>query len=152
MFEFDFFKLIIIAMIALLVLGPEKLPGLAAKLGQWAGRARAVARQLRTQLEQEVMIEEDRQRREKETAKAAKTPPPPPSPEPETPHSPEPEAHVAQSTAEPAHSPEQAPHPTEPVLDLDVYARDDAPTPVSEPVAAAPAAPSASPIPARTHE
>jgi sec-independent protein translocase protein TatB len=61
MFEIDFFKLIIVAMIGLLVLGPEKLPSLAAKLGRWMGRARSMARQFRMQLEQEVLLEEARQ-------------------------------------------------------------------------------------------
>ena len=75
MFEIDFFKLIIVAMIGLLVLGPEKLPGLAAKLGRWMGRARSMARQFRTQLEQEVLLEEARQQN-KQTIHS----PPPPTP------------------------------------------------------------------------
>jgi sec-independent protein translocase protein TatB len=49
---------VLIMGLALLVLGPEKLPGLAEKVGRWTGRARAMARQLRTQLEQEVNLEE----------------------------------------------------------------------------------------------
>lgn len=47
-----------IALLALIVLGPEKLPKLAAKLGHWTGRARVMARNLRSQLEQEVSYEE----------------------------------------------------------------------------------------------
>ena len=54
MFEVGFTEILLIFGIALLVLGPERLPKLAADLGRWAGRARAMARQLRTQLEQEV--------------------------------------------------------------------------------------------------
>jgi Tat protein translocase TatB subunit len=54
MFEVGFSEILLIFAIALLVLGPERLPKLAADLGRWAGRARAMARQLRTQLEQEV--------------------------------------------------------------------------------------------------
>jgi sec-independent protein translocase protein TatB len=54
MFEVGFTEIILIFGIALLVLGPARLPKLAADLGRWAGRARAMARQLRTQLEQEV--------------------------------------------------------------------------------------------------
>ncbi|RPI13720.1 MAG: twin-arginine translocase subunit TatB [Lysobacterales bacterium] len=53
MFEVGFTEIILILGIALLVLGPERLPKLAADLGRWAGRARSMARQLRTQLEQE---------------------------------------------------------------------------------------------------
>jgi sec-independent protein translocase protein TatB len=54
MFEVGFSEILLIFAIALLVLGPERLPKLATDLGRWAGRARAMARQLRTQLEQEV--------------------------------------------------------------------------------------------------
>jgi sec-independent protein translocase protein TatB len=53
MFEVGFTEIILIFGIALLVLGPTRLPKLAADLGRWAGRARSMARQLRTQLEQE---------------------------------------------------------------------------------------------------
>jgi sec-independent protein translocase protein TatB len=54
MFEVGFTEIVLIFAIALLVLGPARLPKLAADVGRWAGRARAMARQLRHQLEQEV--------------------------------------------------------------------------------------------------
>ena len=54
MFEVGFTEILLICAIALLVLGPARLPKLAADVGRWAGRARSMARQLRTQLEQEV--------------------------------------------------------------------------------------------------
>jgi Tat protein translocase TatB subunit len=53
MFEVGFTEIVLILGIALLVLGPQRLPKLAADLGRWAGKARAMARQLRSQLEQE---------------------------------------------------------------------------------------------------
>jgi Tat protein translocase TatB subunit len=56
MFEVGFTEIILILGIALLVLGPEKLPKLANQVGRWAGRARAMARQLRQQLDDEVTI------------------------------------------------------------------------------------------------
>jgi Tat protein translocase TatB subunit len=56
MFEVGFTEIILILGIALLVLGPEKLPKLANQVGRWAGRARSMARQLRQQLDEEVEI------------------------------------------------------------------------------------------------
>ncbi|MBM4218070.1 MAG: twin-arginine translocase subunit TatB [Gammaproteobacteria bacterium] len=56
MFEVGFTEIILILGIALLVLGPEKLSKLANQVGRWAGRARAMARQLRQQLDEEVEI------------------------------------------------------------------------------------------------
>lgn len=77
MFEVGFTEIVLILGLALLVLGPEKLPGLAEKVGRWTGRARAMARQLRTQLEQEVTLEE--------MAKSRPMQPPPPAAAPEPP-------------------------------------------------------------------
>jgi sec-independent protein translocase protein TatB len=54
MFGIDFPEVAIIFGLALVVLGPKKLPGAAAQVGRWLGRARAMARQFREQLEQEV--------------------------------------------------------------------------------------------------
>jgi sec-independent protein translocase protein TatB len=59
------------------VLGPEKLPRVVAEFGRWVGRARAMARQFREQLEEEVQLEEAR--------RAQRTPPPPPPAEAPTP-------------------------------------------------------------------
>jgi len=53
MFGIDFSEVLVIFGIALVVLGPEKLPKLAATIGRWIGRARAMARQFKEQLEQE---------------------------------------------------------------------------------------------------
>ncbi len=54
MFEVGFTEIVLILGIALLVLGPEKLPRLANQFGRWLGRARAMARQLKSQLDEEV--------------------------------------------------------------------------------------------------
>ena len=56
MFEVGFTELLVIFVLALVVLGPEKLPRLAAQVGRWIGRARAMARQFREQLEEEVNV------------------------------------------------------------------------------------------------
>jgi sec-independent protein translocase protein TatB len=55
MFEVGFTEIILILGIALVVLGPEKLPGLASRIGRWLGRARAMTRQLKMQLDDEVL-------------------------------------------------------------------------------------------------
>lgn len=58
MFEVGFSEILIIAILALVVLGPEKLPRLAAQIGRITGRARAMARQFREQLDREVNVED----------------------------------------------------------------------------------------------
>jgi sec-independent protein translocase protein TatB len=51
-------KILLLMVLALVVLGPEKLPKLAADIGRWVGRARGMARQLTQQLEQEVRVDQ----------------------------------------------------------------------------------------------
>jgi sec-independent protein translocase protein TatB len=53
-FDFSMTELAIIFGLALVVLGPKKLPGLVQQIGRWVGRARHMARQFREQLESEV--------------------------------------------------------------------------------------------------
>ncbi|TLZ12488.1 MAG: twin-arginine translocase subunit TatB, partial [Gammaproteobacteria bacterium] len=60
MFEGRFSELLIIFVLALIVLGPEKLPRVVTEIGRWMGRARAMARQFREQLEEEVQLEQAR--------------------------------------------------------------------------------------------
>lgn len=56
MFDVGFWELLFIMTLALLVLGPEKLPGLVSGLGRMMGRARAVARGLKLQIEREMAM------------------------------------------------------------------------------------------------
>ena len=77
MFEVGFQELVLIALLALIVLGPEKLPKLAAQLGRWTGRARSMARNLRQQLEQEVSYDDllkEKQAAEEALRKATSAP------------------------------------------------------------------------------
>src|SRR5271169_3014968 len=53
MFDIGFSKIVLIFGLALVVLGPERLPRVAATIGRWVGRARVMARQFRDQLELE---------------------------------------------------------------------------------------------------
>ena len=80
MFEVGFTEIILILGIALLVLGPEKLPKLANQVGRWAGRARAMARQLRQQLDEEVDDHRARTTSSLTHADALHAPPGPPAP------------------------------------------------------------------------
>jgi sec-independent protein translocase protein TatB len=57
MFDIGFSEVLLIFVIALIVLGPEKLPRAASQVGRWIGRARAMARQFKEQLEEEVNLE-----------------------------------------------------------------------------------------------
>ena len=58
MFEVGFSELLLISVIALIVLGPERLPKLVGQVGRWVGKARSMARQFREQLESEVNLDE----------------------------------------------------------------------------------------------
>lgn len=52
-----FSELIILALIGLIVLGPERLPRVANQLGGWLGQARRMTRVMKRQLEDELKIE-----------------------------------------------------------------------------------------------
>ena len=58
MLDVGFSEILLTSAIALIVLGPEKLPKVARQVGNWVGRARLMARQLTEQLEREVSAEE----------------------------------------------------------------------------------------------
>src|ERR1044072_2999212 len=100
MFEVGFTELLGIFVLALIVLGPEKLPRLASQVGRWIGRARAMAKQFRNQLEEEVNVAEANK------WKPSPQPEPEPTPAPEPPPAtsaesgaaaPQPDAHAAQT-------------------------------------------------------
>lgn len=52
-----FSELIILALIGLIVLGPERLPRVANQLGGWLGQARRMTRVMKRQLEDELNVE-----------------------------------------------------------------------------------------------
>lgn len=53
MFDVGFSELVLCFLVALVVLGPEKLPPLARNLGRWTGQARSYLRHLSNELERE---------------------------------------------------------------------------------------------------
>lgn len=63
MFDVGFWELFVIALIALVVLGPERLPELARTIGLWLGRARAALYSVRQEVEREINAEKLRETR-----------------------------------------------------------------------------------------
>lgn len=61
MFEFGFWELVLILVLVLVVAGPERMPAIVRTLGRWAGRAKALAGQLKDEFEREVHADELRQ-------------------------------------------------------------------------------------------
>src|ERR1700740_747882 len=76
MLDFGFSEVLLTSAIALVVLGPERLPKVARQVGNWMGRARLMARQLSEQLEREVNAEELLKQQTRSSI------PPPPAPVP----------------------------------------------------------------------
>jgi sec-independent protein translocase protein TatB len=57
-FEVGFSELLLCFIVALVVLGPERLPGVARALGRWTGQARSYLRNLSAELDRETQIAE----------------------------------------------------------------------------------------------
>lgn len=85
MFEIGFWELALLGALGLVVLGPEKLPKVAAQLGRYAGQARRMARTLTAQVREEIEAEE---RRIKATEVTGSTPAPASAPDAPTAASP----------------------------------------------------------------
>ena len=58
MFDFGFWELIIVGIVALLVVGPERLPGLARQIGRWVGKIRRFVTTVKSDIEQELRTDE----------------------------------------------------------------------------------------------
>lgn len=58
MFEVGFSELVLVAVVALIVVGPERLPGLARTTGAWLGRARAFVGSVKSDIDRELKAEE----------------------------------------------------------------------------------------------
>ena len=66
MFDIGFWELAIIGVVALLVIGPERLPGVARTAGKWIGRARSFISQVKGDVERELKQEELRKALERD--------------------------------------------------------------------------------------
>lgn len=60
MFDIGFWELALIFALGLVVLGPDKLPKVAAQVGRYVGQARRMARTLTAQIQEELEAEERR--------------------------------------------------------------------------------------------
>lgn len=58
MFDFGFWELILVMIIGLIVIGPKRLPRVAAQVGEWLGRMRHLMHQFRQSIQQELQAEE----------------------------------------------------------------------------------------------
>lgn len=62
MFDIGFWELCLIAVVALLILGPERLPVAARTAGLWISKARKMINNVKSEIERELQLDELRQR------------------------------------------------------------------------------------------
>jgi sec-independent protein translocase protein TatB len=70
MFDVGFWELTIIAVVALLVIGPERLPKVARTAGHWLGRGRRFVASVKADIDREIKAEELKQILEQQAQKA----------------------------------------------------------------------------------
>lgn len=58
MFDIGFWELILLSIVALLIVGPERLPRLVRTAGFWMGKARGIVADVREEVEREIRLEE----------------------------------------------------------------------------------------------
>ena len=61
MFDIGFFELCLIGVIALLVIGPEKLPRVARTVGLWVGKAQGLVKTVKYEIDEQLRTEELKQ-------------------------------------------------------------------------------------------
>jgi sec-independent protein translocase protein TatB len=157
MLDVGFSEILLTSAIALIVLGPERLPKVARQVGNWMGRARAMARQLSEQLEREVSAEEllKTQSKPSPSANLPSGGTASPSSGAASPSSgaASPGGGTSGAAFDPAYTPSIAPpaRAPEPVHGLDAASTTAAAMHANDPPVAAPVPPAADPTPAATH-
>jgi sec-independent protein translocase protein TatB len=162
MLDVGFSEILLTSAIALIVLGPERLPKVARQVGNWMGRARAMARQLSEQLEREVSAEEllKTQSKPSPSANLPSGGTDSPSGGTDSPSSgaASPGSGTSGAAFDPAYTPSIAPAPAppparapEPVYGLDAASTTAAAMHANDPPVAVPVPPAADPTPAATH-
>lgn len=61
MFEIGIWELVMVGVVALLVVGPERLPGLARTAGLWLGKARRMLAEVKAEVDKELQLDELKQ-------------------------------------------------------------------------------------------
>ncbi len=67
MFDIGFFEICLIGVIALLVIGPEKLPKVARATGLWIGKIQGLVKTVKHQVDEQIRMEELRQSIQQQT-------------------------------------------------------------------------------------
>ncbi len=68
MFDFGFSEMIMILVVALLVVGPERLPGLARTAGFWVGKAKRFVADVKSEIDLELAAEQLKKTLDKQNA------------------------------------------------------------------------------------
>lgn len=71
MFDFSFSELMVVMVVALIVIGPERLPKVARTLGHLWGRAQRYVNGVKSDIERDMAVEEFRQLQQKVQAEAS---------------------------------------------------------------------------------
>ena len=58
MFDFGFWELILVMIVGLIVIGPKRLPKVAAQVGAWVGKMKRLVRQFHRTIDQELQAEQ----------------------------------------------------------------------------------------------
>lgn len=72
MFDIGFWELVLVAVVALLVFGPERLPRVARETALWIRKARSMVASVKSEIDQELRLEELRQSLNEERRKLEK--------------------------------------------------------------------------------
>lgn len=68
MFDIGFWELMVIGIVGLVVIGPERLPAVARKVGYWVGRTRRFVNNVRQDIDREIRQDEIRQALERDAS------------------------------------------------------------------------------------
>ncbi|GAA4504353.1 Sec-independent protein translocase protein TatB [Pseudaeromonas paramecii] len=110
MFDIGFWELALVALIGLVVLGPERLPSAVRLVARWLHAARSTLNNVKQELDRELQISElQQQLREAQTLQPTRPDSPPVADEPEAAE----DAAMAQLRDAPPHAPVQPADPQE---------------------------------------